>query len=307
MTRALSASLAALLAASAAYAVELSPWDLWARPAIRDVAVSPSGEWISAVARYESTRGILVQRREAGRPFSAYRSEVSIEGTRWIGDDTLLVAARPTFVQFWQNSADFTLLSDSEMSTKKTEKPGPAPLLIVTAMCLLAALKVLPIMVAALAAAVLMTALRKDLQSNPLKSIDLDVDTGAALGVVGPSGSGKTSLLMVIGGLESATSGTVNVAGQDFSKMTEDELALARGENIGIVFQSFHLVPTMTAFEAAASVASDSVIPPTPELMTLTFTSSFESLVNASRNASVLPCTSDLMRSGTTLLSASAI
>jgi putative ABC transport system ATP-binding protein len=70
--------------------------------------------------------------------------------------------------------------------------------------------------------------------------------------IVGPSGSGKTSLLMIVAGLEKATSGSVRVAGQDFGRLGEDELALARGANIGIVFQSFHLVPTMTALENVA-------------------------------------------------------
>jgi putative ABC transport system ATP-binding protein len=72
------------------------------------------------------------------------------------------------------------------------------------------------------------------------------------MAVVGPSGSGKTSLLMILAGLERATSGEVNVAGRDFTALGEDELALARGADIGIVFQSFHLVPTMTALENVA-------------------------------------------------------
>jgi putative ABC transport system ATP-binding protein len=85
-----------------------------------------------------------------------------------------------------------------------------------------------------------------------LKSVDLAVPAGESIAVVGPSGSGKTSLLMIIAGLERATSGRVNVAGHDFTKLNEDELALMRGGNIGIVFQSFHLVPTMTALENVA-------------------------------------------------------
>ena len=85
-----------------------------------------------------------------------------------------------------------------------------------------------------------------------LKSVDLAVSPGESIAVVGPSGSGKTSLLMVIAGLERATSGQVRVAGRQFMALDEDDLALIRGANIGIVFQSFHLVPTMTALENVA-------------------------------------------------------
>ncbi len=85
-----------------------------------------------------------------------------------------------------------------------------------------------------------------------LRRVDLEIAPGEAVAVVGPSGSGKTSLLMVVAGLERATAGTVRVAGHDFMGMSEDELALIRGRNIGIVFQSFHLVPTMTALENVA-------------------------------------------------------
>jgi len=85
-----------------------------------------------------------------------------------------------------------------------------------------------------------------------LKGVDLAVLPGESIAVVGPSGSGKTSLLMVIAGLERATSGQVRVAGRQFMALGEDELALIRGSNIGIVFQSFHLVPTMTALENVA-------------------------------------------------------
>jgi putative ABC transport system ATP-binding protein len=85
-----------------------------------------------------------------------------------------------------------------------------------------------------------------------LKGVDLTVPAGESIAVVGPSGSGKTSLLMIIAGLERATSGRVNIAGRDFTKLNEDELAVVRGANIGIVFQSFHLVPTMTALENVA-------------------------------------------------------
>lgn len=85
-----------------------------------------------------------------------------------------------------------------------------------------------------------------------LRDVSLSIDAGQSVAIVGPSGSGKTSLLMVVAGLEQATSGRVKVAGNDFSSMSEDALALARGASIGIVFQSFHLVPTMTAQENVA-------------------------------------------------------
>jgi putative ABC transport system ATP-binding protein len=85
-----------------------------------------------------------------------------------------------------------------------------------------------------------------------LRDVDLDAYEGQSLAIVGPSGSGKTSLLMVMAGLERATSGKVEIAGHSLSGLSEDELALMRGEEIGIVFQSFHLVPTMTALENVA-------------------------------------------------------
>jgi len=87
---------------------------------------------------------------------------------------------------------------------------------------------------------------------NILRDVDLEAREGQSLAIVGPSGSGKTSLLMVMAGLERASSGKVAVAGHDLSAMSEDELALMRGAEIGIVFQSFHLVPTMTALENVA-------------------------------------------------------
>lgn len=87
---------------------------------------------------------------------------------------------------------------------------------------------------------------------NILRGISLDVEPGEAVGLVGPSGSGKSTLLMVLAGLEKPTSGTVTVANQNFSGMNEDALALFRRDNVGIVFQSFHLVPTMTALENVA-------------------------------------------------------
>ncbi len=85
-----------------------------------------------------------------------------------------------------------------------------------------------------------------------LKGITLDITEGQSVAIVGPSGSGKTSLLMILAGLERATRGDVQVAGRDFNALGEDQLALARGEDIGIVFQSFHLIPTMTALENVA-------------------------------------------------------
>jgi putative ABC transport system ATP-binding protein len=85
-----------------------------------------------------------------------------------------------------------------------------------------------------------------------LRGVGLDIMPGESVAIVGPSGSGKTSLLMIMAGLERATSGSVRVAGHDFGGLGEDALALVRGRNIGIVFQSFHLVPTMTALENVA-------------------------------------------------------
>jgi putative ABC transport system ATP-binding protein len=87
---------------------------------------------------------------------------------------------------------------------------------------------------------------------NILRGIDLDIEAGSAVGVVGPSGSGKTSLLMVMAGLERATSGTLLVEGQDLATLGEDSLARLRRTAIGIVFQAFHLIPTMTALENVA-------------------------------------------------------
>ena len=87
---------------------------------------------------------------------------------------------------------------------------------------------------------------------NVLRGIDLDVGEGETLGVVGPSGSGKSTLLMVMAGLERPSSGVVRVAGFDLGGMDEDGLARFRRDHVGIVFQSFHLIPTMTALENAA-------------------------------------------------------
>src|SRR5215467_15956465 len=85
-----------------------------------------------------------------------------------------------------------------------------------------------------------------------LKGIDLDIGGGEAIGLVGPSGSGKSTLLMVMAGLERADSGMVAVGGQNLGALDEDALARFRGRHIGIVFQSFHLIPTMTALENVA-------------------------------------------------------
>ncbi len=85
-----------------------------------------------------------------------------------------------------------------------------------------------------------------------LKGISLDVEAGEAIGLVGPSGSGKSTLLMTMAGLERPDSGRITIAGQDLGQMDEDALARFRGQKIGIVFQSFHLVPTMTALENVA-------------------------------------------------------
>lgn len=87
---------------------------------------------------------------------------------------------------------------------------------------------------------------------NILNGIDLDIAAGETIGITGASGSGKTSLLMVIAGLERATSGSVRVAGELLDGLTEDDLALFRRRHLGIVFQAFHLVPTMTAVENVA-------------------------------------------------------
>jgi putative ABC transport system ATP-binding protein len=85
-----------------------------------------------------------------------------------------------------------------------------------------------------------------------LRGLDLSVPRGESIAVVGRSGSGKSTLLMVIAGLERATQGRVEVVGADLNRLDEDGLARLRAANIGIVFQSFHLVPTMTALENVA-------------------------------------------------------
>ena len=86
-----------------------------------------------------------------------------------------------------------------------------------------------------------------------LRGITLDVARGETLGLIGPSGSGKSSLLMLMGGLERATGGSVSLLGHDLTALGEDALARVRLQHMGVVFQSFHLIPTMTALENVAT------------------------------------------------------
>jgi putative ABC transport system ATP-binding protein len=86
-----------------------------------------------------------------------------------------------------------------------------------------------------------------------LRGITLSVARGESVGLVGPSGSGKSSLLMLMGGLERATGGEMRALGHDLTRMDEDALARFRRDNMGVVFQSFHLIPTMTALENVAT------------------------------------------------------
>ncbi len=88
---------------------------------------------------------------------------------------------------------------------------------------------------------------------NILKGISLNVAPQESLALVGPSGSGKSSLLMLMGGLERASSGTITAAGTDITGLNEDALARFRQAHMGVVFQSFHLIPTMTALENVAT------------------------------------------------------
>lgn len=88
---------------------------------------------------------------------------------------------------------------------------------------------------------------------NILRGITMSVQKGETLGLVGPSGSGKSSLLMIMGGLETATGGSVEALGQNLTTMNEDQLARFRRDHMGVVFQSFHLIPTMTALENVAT------------------------------------------------------
>ncbi len=87
---------------------------------------------------------------------------------------------------------------------------------------------------------------------NILRGISLSVNSGEAIGIIGPSGGGKSTMMMVIAGLERASSGKVETAGYDLTTLSEDELALFRRDNVGIVFQDFHLIPTMSALENVA-------------------------------------------------------
>ena len=87
---------------------------------------------------------------------------------------------------------------------------------------------------------------------NILNDIGLHIAAGETVSLVGPSGSGKTSLLLLIAGLEQASGGRIAVAGQDLTNLSEDSLALLRRDHIGIVFQNFHLIPTMNALENVA-------------------------------------------------------
>ena len=85
-----------------------------------------------------------------------------------------------------------------------------------------------------------------------VKGISLKVNKGESLALIGPSGSGKSSLLMLMGGLERASGGKIMALGQDLTAMSEDDLARFRARHMGVVFQSFHLIPTMTALENVA-------------------------------------------------------
>lgn len=87
---------------------------------------------------------------------------------------------------------------------------------------------------------------------NILRGVDFEARAGETVSIVGPSGSGKTSMMMVVAGLERATSGRIEVDGRPVHALDEDALALLRRESIGIVFQGFHLVPTMSALENVA-------------------------------------------------------
>ncbi len=87
---------------------------------------------------------------------------------------------------------------------------------------------------------------------NILRGASLWLNAGEAVGLIGPSGSGKSTMMAILAGLERPTRGSVAVAGRDLTTMSEDDLALFRRHHIGIVFQSFHLIPTMTALENVA-------------------------------------------------------
>lgn len=87
---------------------------------------------------------------------------------------------------------------------------------------------------------------------NILRGVNLKVECGETISIVGPSGAGKTTLLMALAGLETSSSGTIIIAGTHLNQLGEDELAEFRRRHVGIVFQSFHLIPTMTALENVA-------------------------------------------------------
>ena len=89
-------------------------------------------------------------------------------------------------------------------------------------------------------------------ETDVLRGIDLEIGSGETIAILGPSGSGKSSLMAILSGLERVSSGQVSVAGTDFGTLGEDDLARARRGRIGIVLQSFHLLPTMTALENVA-------------------------------------------------------
>ncbi|GLK77693.1 ABC transporter ATP-binding protein [Methylopila jiangsuensis] len=90
-------------------------------------------------------------------------------------------------------------------------------------------------------------------RTHILKDVNLHIERGETVGMVGPSGSGKSTLLMTLAGLERPDSGTIRVLGQDLGALDEDGLARFRGRHVGVVFQSFHLIPTMTALENVAT------------------------------------------------------
>ncbi len=85
-----------------------------------------------------------------------------------------------------------------------------------------------------------------------LRGLSFDIGKGEAVGIIGPSGGGKSTMIMVVAGLERISSGIIKTAGIDLTSLDEDELARFRRDNIGIVFQDFHLIPTMTAHENVA-------------------------------------------------------
>ena len=85
-----------------------------------------------------------------------------------------------------------------------------------------------------------------------LRGITLNIEAGESVGVLGPSGAGKTSLLMIMAGLESLSDGSINLAGRDITGMGEDDLAALRRDNVGIIFQAFRLIPSMTALQNVA-------------------------------------------------------